>query len=269
MSNKVKMKCAVCHKTFNSNKASQLLCDNCERAKRRKELAAPTKATTPITTAKSAGKPTWLAQSTVRDESTPFTTEIPPELRRPDRPPRPASSAKPTPAGKPNRAPQAKATEPKPPRPPRPPRVPKPPTPPFIPTSEQIALVEQRYRELAQPEFDGIRTQISQELSIPKRAVKEIVAALRAREHLPSWWEAQGFAGAPEDLERIRVAYEPHLPVPPLGIHKEIAKALDLPPTQVYHGIAEIRRNLGLAIFNDPSNHPEMQQPTATAETTA
>src|ERR1700680_1907927 len=77
-----------------------------------------------------------------------------------------------------NKPPRAKT--PKPPAPPKPKREKIPPPAPFVPTPEQIAQVEARYLELAAPaEFDGIRTQIATELSIPKKAVKKIVNDLR------------------------------------------------------------------------------------------
>jgi hypothetical protein len=257
MANKAKIKCAVCHKTFHSSRPSQLLCDDCERNKRRKEKLTDnaTKKAPPATVSVATpGKPTWLVQATVRDATTPFTSHDPAEHRQA---PRPAG----TPLAKSAAGPKAQvspaATVNKPPRPPKPPRDAQPPTPPFIPTAEQIQAVEQRYRELAQPEFDGIRTQIAQELHLPKRAVKEIVAALRVREQLPSWWELQSYEGSAEDLVRIRTAYEVYLPVPPVGVHKAIARELALPPTLVYHGISAVRQALGLPVFNPPEAHPE------------
>ena len=272
MSNKAKMKCAVCHKTFNANKSSQLLCDACERNKRNKEktqggaVKTPQPATPkPVTV---DGKPTWLAHATVRDASMPFTTEIPPELRHTEHSPRSAS------AGVLAKSPQGhkpqgeSAATPKAPRPPRPPREPKPPLLPFVPTPEQIAAIEQRYATLAQPEFDGIRTQIAAELNIPKRVVKDTIASFRTRAHLPSWWDLQGYQGSPEELERIKVAYEAHLPAPSLGIHKEIAKELNLAPSLVYHGIGAVRQALGLPTFNPPESHPEMQREPAKADAT-
>ncbi|MGH2509314.1 MAG: hypothetical protein ACRDHZ_18200, partial [Ktedonobacteraceae bacterium] len=79
---------------------------------------------------------------------------------------------------------------------PKPKREKIPPPEPFHPTPEQIAQVEARYLELAAPsEFDGIRSQIAQELTIPKKAVKNIIKELREREHIQSWWEAQTYKG--------------------------------------------------------------------------
>ena len=245
---KTKMKCADCGKAFRPNRAAQMYCEECERKRRQQKAQGATAKTPPPVAARpTAGKPDWMAKAGVRDANIPYTSA--PTAARPARPTAPASS----PAGRPIAA--------KPPRAPRPPRVPKPPTLPFEPTPEQIAAIEARYLELAQPEFDGIRTQIATELHIPKHAVKEVVQALRARTHLPSWWDMQGYQGAPEDLERIRAAYSRYLPVPPVGIHKSIAQELEMPATLVYRGISTIRQTLGLPHFNPPDAHPELPQP--------
>lgn len=107
---------------------------------------------------------------------------------------------------------------------PRPKKEKIPPPEPFKPTPEQVTQVEARYKELAVPaEFDGIRSQIAQELSIPKKAVKQIVKALRDRESIPSWWETQTYKGDNEEKEKIQAAYLPYLPVPPVGVHRKIA----------------------------------------------
>jgi hypothetical protein len=133
-----------------------------------------------------------------------------------------------------------------------------PPPAPFVPTPEQVALVEARYKELAQPvEFDGIRTRIAHELNIPKSAVKKIVKALREREGLPSWWEAQPYRGNSEELAKIRSLYEPFLPVPPIGVHRTIAQQLSLKPAVVYQAIRLIRQELKLPQYNDPSLHAQ------------
>lgn len=152
--------------------------------------------------------------------------------------------------------PPAGQKKPKAPPQPKPKKEKIPPPEPFKPTPEQIAQVEARYLELAVPtEFDGIRSQIAREISIPKKAVKQIVKALREREHIPSWWEAQTYKGDEEEKEKIKHAYEPYLPVPPVGIHRKIADELDLKPGTVYQAIKTIRAEMSLPPYNDPELH--------------
>ncbi len=149
-----------------------------------------------------------------------------------------------------------KAKTPKPSTPPKPKREKIPPPAPFIPSPEQIAQVETRYLELAVPtEFDGIRTQIAQELGIPKKAVKKLVKELRERQSIASWWELQTFKGSSEELEKIRAKYEPYLPLPPIGVHKTIAEELSLNPGDVYQAIKAIRLEMNLPQYNDPVLH--------------
>jgi len=149
-----------------------------------------------------------------------------------------------------------KAKVPKPPTSPKPKREKIPPPAPFVPTPEQITQVETRYLELAVPaEFDGIRTQIAQEMGIPKKAVKKIVKDLRERQSIPSWWELQTYKGSSEELEKIRALYLPYLPLPPIGVHKTISEELSLNPGEVYQAIKAIRLEMNLPQYNDPSLH--------------
>ena len=149
-----------------------------------------------------------------------------------------------------------KAKVPKPPTPSKPKREKIPPPTPFTPTAEQIAQVEARYMELAVPtEFDGIRTQIAKEIAIPKKAVKKIIKDLRDRQGIPSWWEVQTYKGDSEELAKIKAAYEPYLPLPPVGVHKTIAEELSLKPGEVYQAIKAIRLEMDLPQYNDPALH--------------
>jgi hypothetical protein len=145
---------------------------------------------------------------------------------------------------------------PKPPTPPKPKKEKTPPPPPFVPTAEQVTQVENRYLELATPaEFDGIRTQIAKELSIPKTAVKKIVKELRDRQNIPSWWELETYKGNEEELAKIKEVYEPMLPLPPVGAHKQIGEQLSIKPGVVYQAIKAIRQEMKLPQYNDPVLH--------------
>jgi hypothetical protein len=92
-------------------------------------------------------------------------------------------------------------------------------------------------------------------MSLPKAAVKRVITAYRERLHLPSWWELQGYHGSPDEKERIRQAYLGLLPLPPLGVHKQIAEHLNLAPGMVYQAIKTIRTELHLPQYNPPEVH--------------
>ncbi len=154
----------------------------------------------------------------------------------------------------------------RPPQAPRSPKEPRPVAPRFDLTDELRATIEARYLELARPvEFDGIRTQIAAELSVPKALVKKAVSDLRKRMALPSWWELQAYTGPEAELERIRAAYLPLLPVPEVGVHKTLAEQLGLDPRTVYQGIRRIRAEMRLPQYNPPEAH-ELAGEAATGE---
>jgi hypothetical protein len=159
------------------------------------------------------------------------------------------------------------------PAPPKPKREKTPPPEPFTPTPEQIKQVEERYATLAAPaEFDGIRTQIAKELSIPKKAIKKIIKDFRSRQHIPSWWELQTYKGSIEEMEKIKAVYQPYLPIPPVGVHKKIAETLSMKAGTVYQAIKTIRQELNLPQYNDPDVHEEelaqLKQEASTATQT-
>jgi hypothetical protein len=118
-------------------------------------------------------------------------------------------------------------------------------------------------------EFDGIRTKIAAELGAPKPAVRMVVRDLRARRGTPSWWEVQSISGSAAELERIKAAYTPYLPLPPVGVHRKIAESLGLEPRTVYRGIRKIRAQIGLPQYNPPEAHPEAHPAEAVGVTTA
>jgi len=92
-------------------------------------------------------------------------------------------------------------------------------------------------------------------LGIPKTAVKKIIRDFREQQDIPSWWDLQTYKGNEEELAKIKAAYEPHLPLPPVGIHKQIAEALSLKPGDVYQAIKTIRLEMNLPQYNDPALH--------------
>ncbi len=92
-------------------------------------------------------------------------------------------------------------------------------------------------------------------MGIPKKAVKQIVKELREREEIPSWWDSQTYKGDSEELAKIKAAYEVSLPLPPVGVHKQIAEALSLKPGTIYQAIKLIRQEMDLPQYNDPALH--------------
>jgi hypothetical protein len=267
---KVRMKCAHCGKHFKSSSAKQTLCPDCEARERRQRTAAKVSgaaatnplATAPTTPVKIVGPAaSILVPGMAPAPVEPEVTSVEVESTRPHAKEAARASAPPdgvATKGKPKtaKAPQQRTPKPK------QPREPKPLTPAFEVTDAIRAKVEARYLELAQPvEFDGIRTQIAGEMTIPKVAVKKVIRELRDRVHMPSWWDLRAFTGSDEDLERIRAAYVPLLPIPDVGVHKLIAEQFGLSPLMVYQGIRRIRAEMRLPQYNPPELHGDLPGP--------
>ena len=126
--------------------------------------------------------------------------------------------------------------------------------------ADERQAVEVRYLELAIPhEFDGIRSQIAEELHLSKTLVKRAVKDLRLRLHLPSWWEERQSVLPPEVIEAVRPHYVALLAaeaLPPVGVHNQLAEELGLTALQVYRAIGRIRAELGLPKFNERPEVP-------------
>lgn len=294
---KVKMRCARCGKPFKSAGAKQTLCYDCETKARRE------RANEKVTAAKQTASPATVAHaprivgpgaSILGATPTPATSgaggrdadastsrpfdsrdqphgaqsrhSTPHRDTRADGPgASPAATERPQAAKSDLTEKRARAAKaPAPPKP-RPERKPKPA--PYTLTDETRQAIESRYLELAQPvEFDGIRTQIATELNVPKHLVKQVVRELRGQRQLPSWWELKSFTGSSTDLVRIRELYLPHLPVPPIGVHKVIAEQLSVEPANVYHAIRRIRAEMRLPQYNPPDAHKSPEGAPETAE---
>jgi hypothetical protein len=260
-----KMRCAHCGKRFKQTNKKQVLCADCLAKERLARKNAPALAQTGsgAATRPGSGAATpaiTIVQATPPPEEAIFGSQArnaerhsTRELQRapqPEAAPPAATTpvvAKPAPQQQPAKksAPPEKRV-----RPPRP--APKP----YELTDEMRAAIEQRYLELSHPvEFDGIRTRIADELKTPKPVVKQVVRELRARRQLPSWWELQAYKGNDETLERIRERYLPLLPVPPIGVHKQIASDLQMDAPQVYQAIRRLRAEMKLPQYNHPDSH--------------
>ena len=276
MSVKAKMRCARCGKPFKSSNSKQIYCDACG-AKVRQERAAQKAASVPAKAERSVAAPKIVgpgAAMLVPELARTTTPAGPHAATQPDReatPAKPVTDASRTRSTTDSRQnqtqsqPQTRARKP----------VARPLPLPEL-TDELRARIEARYLELANPvEFDGIRTQIATELGLPKALIKMAVRDLRARLQLPSWWELQTYRGTDNELGGIRALYVPHLPVPPIGIHRTIAEELHLDPLVVYRAIRRIRAEMRLPRYNPVDAHqsetqgkePSQQQPVTPHKT--
>ncbi len=264
--NKVKVRCSVCGKSFKTPSLKKTVCPACEAAAKRAKHQpgiAPAVAAAPAATATVDVRAALRAAQENQGQFGAYKPPAPP-------PPAPIHERAVAQAhragvhghaGKPGRPDHRGAGKPREgkeaqPRVPKGPRTPKPriQTTPFEPTPEQTAAIRERYLALAQPEFDGIRHQIANELGIPLRAVKHVIKIAREEAQIRSWWEQGGGLPSPENLERIRELYVPLLPDPEVGVHKRIASELHITNTSVYQAIGQIRTDLHLPRYAQRDN---------------
>jgi hypothetical protein len=250
--NKLKIRCSVCGKSFKTPSAKKTICPSCDaEAKRAKHQhvpvpeqrpAAPT-AAVDVRAVLRAGQENrgefaaYKAPAPPAPETTAVTTEKQAAAKpaaRLGRQPHPDRAARPAPAPRPPREPKVREVQK-----------------PFEPTPEQVEAIRARYLELANPEYDGIRHTIANELGIPLRVVKQKVKELREEKAIASWWESGQMLPTPDQIELVRALYAPQLPEPAIGIHKQIAKELKLANTSVYLAIGHIRHELDLPRYND------------------
>lgn len=275
----LRVRCASCGKWFKPPKATVIRCPDCTRAAQKQRLtqeAAPRVAPARPAFVIERLTPEEMAEQRERERAEAQARRAVERARPPAAQVQPAPPAG-TVTGRP--LPQPHADRPR--RPGRPETVaaplpapkqpPRPPEPPFSPTPEQVAAIEQRYLELAQPhEYDGIRHTIAAEMGIPLRVVREVVHSLRQRKRLRISRPPFDHTFTDEELARVRERYLPALPLPPIGIHKQIAAELGMTHTRAFHAIALIRQELGLPQYNpraDTSAGVSGGQPGARAAT--
>lgn len=262
MAAKAKMRCARCGKPYKSANAKQIYCDACA-AKVKLERSAQKQADVHASASTISTSPKIIGPgaSILVPELAHAVPAAPasadhrePQTARPARLAMTPTHREPAPTA--SRAPRAHGAEGA-----RPAKSPK--RAPSLPelTEEMRARIEERYLELANPvEYDGIRTQISAELNVPKVLIKQAVRDLRVRLQLPSWWELQSYRGTDRELDRVRDLYVPYLPVPPIGVHRQIAEQLGLDSLAVYRAIRRIRAELRLPRFNPIEAHKSEAQ---------
>ncbi|HEX3272110.1 MAG TPA: hypothetical protein VHR15_15785 [Ktedonobacterales bacterium] len=261
---KLKVKCASCGKVFAPSNMKQTFCTDCEkaqraaRAQRRAEAAAPSQTQQPSAPLIQGPGASVLCPDTAQIKATADTPVPPAAEHSPAHEPSETAHEQPQQAMAHANPPVIKRSGGKSSQGQHKVKTQRVEPAPFTLTDEQRQRIEARYLELANPvEFDGIRTQIAAELGAPKPVVRDVVREVRRRRGMLSWWEVQGFSGSSADLERIKAAYTPYLPLPPVGIHREIAEALGLEPRAVYRGIRKIRAQMGLPQYNALEEHSE------------
>lgn len=128
---------------------------------------------------------------------------------------------------------------------------------------EQLAEIEKLYKAALPLPNPDIHEVIGEKIDLAPSKVFFGINLVREKMRLPKLeYPKRKLAVTPEQLMAIETLYEPYLPLPPLGIHKIIAKQLKLDEWRVHVAIGLIRKNRNLARWNEDRDDlpPEMKK---------
>jgi hypothetical protein len=130
-------------------------------------------------------------------------------------------------------------------------------------TKEQLVEIEKLYKAALPLPNPDIHEVIGQQINLAPSKVFFGINLVREKMRLPKLeYPKRRLAVTPEQLMAIETLYEPYLPLPPLGIHKIIAKQLRLDEWRVHVAIGLIRKNRNLSRWNEDRDDlpPEMRE---------
>jgi hypothetical protein len=130
-------------------------------------------------------------------------------------------------------------------------------------TKEQLIEIERIYKTALPLPNPDIHEVIGEQINLAPSKVFFGINLVREKMKLPKLeYPKRKLAVTPEQLMAIETLYEPYLPLPPLGIHKIIAKQLRMDEWRVHVAIGLIRKNRNLARWNEDREDlpPEMKE---------
>lgn len=130
-------------------------------------------------------------------------------------------------------------------------------------TKEQLVDIERLYRATLPLPNPDIHEVIGEQINLAPSKVFFGINLVREKMKLPKLeYPKRKLAVSPEQLMAIETLYEPYLPLPPLGIHKIIARQLKMDEWRVHVAIGLIRKNRNLTRWNEDREDlpPEMRE---------
>lgn len=116
---------------------------------------------------------------------------------------------------------------------------------------EQLALIEELYKKMLPLPNPDAHEVIGEQIGLEARKVFFGINLVRQKMMLPKLaFPKRKLAVSPDQLNAIKMFYEPLLPLPPIGCHKIIAAQLKIDEWRVHVGIGLIRKQLGLDRWN-------------------
>jgi hypothetical protein len=112
--------------------------------------------------------------------------------------------------------------------------------------------IEKRYKEALPLPNPDVHTVIAEAIQQEPMKVFFAINVIRQKMHLPKVdFPKRPLAVTPDQIEAVKTLYGPYLPLPPIGIHKIIAKQLRMDEWRVHVAIGLIRKQQGLGRWNE------------------
>ncbi|MBR1424408.1 hypothetical protein IJ579_02455 [bacterium] len=118
-------------------------------------------------------------------------------------------------------------------------------------SKEQLAQIELLYKLMLPLPNPDAHEVIGEKIGLEPRKVFFGINLIRQKMMLPKLpFPKRKLAITPDQLNAIKMLYEPLLPLPPIGCHKIIAAQLKMDEWRVHVGIGLVRAQMGLSRWN-------------------
>ena len=119
-------------------------------------------------------------------------------------------------------------------------------------SKEQLAQIELLYKLMLPLPNPDAHEVIGEKIGLEPRKVFFGINLVRQKMMLPKLpFPKRKLAITPDQLNAIKMLYEPLLPLPPIGCHKIIASQLKMDEWRVHVGIGLVRAQMGLGRWNE------------------
>lgn len=143
---------------------------------------------------------------------------------------------------------------------------------PLLVSKEQLEQIELLYKLMLPLPNPDAHEVIGEKIGLEPRKVFFGINLVRQKMMLPKLpYPKRKLAISPDQMNAIKMLYEPLLPLPPIGCHKIIASQLKMDEWRVHVGIGLVRAQMGLDRWNQdrPDAPEEFKKQKAEAETPA
>lgn len=119
-------------------------------------------------------------------------------------------------------------------------------------TPEQLAEIEKMYKAALPLPNPDLHEVMAEKLDIPASKTFFGINLIRQKMKLPKLdFPKRKLAVSPDQLTAVQALYDSFLPMPPIGVHKIIAKQLKMDEWRVHVAIKLIRKSRNLPQFNE------------------